>query len=245
MRSIRTTLTRGLAGVRGSVEAHGLSAVGLGLALGYVVTATAGLHVWSLGLVLVVAVVLSKWQRLGEEGVQVPVVALLVLLLAEEPRLYAGQLLAEGVIGGLVAAAVNIVVIPPLQVRAAERALVTLRHRLGDLVDDMSSEVGGDWPPEEQRWIDRARELDGPLQDAREAVRTGDESTRFNPRGRRFGHVPPSQRQTFESWRTSPSPSGTSPPRCRRPPTPVIPCCTSTSCSGPRWPGRSGRWPRP
>ncbi|MDK3255053.1 FUSC family protein [Blastococcus capsensis] len=176
-----------------------LAGVGIGLAIGYVVTATVGLHWWSLGAVLAVAVLSSTWHRLGDEGVQVSVAALLVLLLAEEPTLYVGQLLGEGLIGGLVAAAVNIAVIPPLQVGVAERALVTLRHRLGDLVDDMSAQVGGEWPPEEQRWIARARELDDPLRDAREAVQTGGESTRFNPRGRRFRHVPPGQRQSFES----------------------------------------------
>jgi hypothetical protein len=250
VQSIRTTLTRGLAGVRATVTGHGLSAVkaataavlawlvagwllpsgpdfyaplvavlsvhptvagtlrdavqrlvslGIGLAIGYALTTTVGLHIWSLGLALVAAVLISTWERLGDEGVQVPIAALLVLLLAEDPTLYAEQLLGEGLIGGLVAAVVNVVVIPPLQVGAAERALVTLRRRLGDLVDDMSAQVGGDWPPAEQDWIARARELDGPLRDARDAVQTGDESTRFNPRGRRFRHIPPGQRQSFES----------------------------------------------
>ena len=173
--------------------------VGIGLAIGYAVTVTVGLHVWSLGLALLLAMLISAWERLGEEGGQIPIAALLVLLLAEDPTLYAEQLLGEGLIGGLVAAAVNVVVIPPLQVGMAERALVRLRQRLGDLVDDMSSQVGGGWPPEDQRWIARARELDRPLHEAREAVRTGDESTRFNPRGRRFRHVPPGQRTSFES----------------------------------------------
>ena len=140
----------------------------------------------------------ATWERLGEEGLQIPIAALLVLLLADDPTLYAEQLLGEGLIGGLVAAVVNVVVIPPLQVGMAERALVRLRRRLGDLVDDMSAQVGGlaAGRTAVDRPGPRARR---PLNEAREAVRTGDESTRFNPRGRRLRHVPPGQRKSFES----------------------------------------------
>jgi uncharacterized membrane protein YccC len=174
-----------------------LVAVGLGLGLGWIAAVTVGLHSWSLGALLVLAFLFSTWRRLGEEGIQAPVGALFILLLAEDPTVYAAQLLAEGVLGSLIAAAVNVLVLPPLQVRPADRALADLRHALGDLVDDMSSGVGDGWPPEQPGWLRRARDMDGRITAARTAVREGQESTALNPRGRRWRKLPTEQRESL------------------------------------------------
>jgi hypothetical protein len=53
---------------------------------------------------LLLATLLSRWPRLGAQGAQGPIAALLMLLLARSPTPYAESLLAEGVIGALVAA---------------------------------------------------------------------------------------------------------------------------------------------
>lgn len=174
-----------------------LVAVGLGLGIGWLVSAAVGLHWWSLAGLLAVASLLATWGRLGEEGLQVPIGALFILLLAEDPTVYAAHLLGEGVIGSLVAAAVNIAVLPPLQVRPADRALSDLRHALGDLVDDISAGVDDGWPPERPAWLRRGRDMDGRIAAARTAVRHGRESTAFNPRGHQWRGVPQQQRESF------------------------------------------------
>lgn len=179
--------------------AQRLSGVGIGLALGYVVVVTVGLHWWSLGPVLVVASLVSTWGRLGEQGVQVPIATLLVILFAEHPTTYGTQLLGEGLIGALTAAAVNLVVLPPLYVRTADSALADLRTALGDVVDQMSRDVGGQWPPDSPDWLERARAVNQPLEAARDAVEWGAESALLNPRGRRVRQVPRLQRQAIST----------------------------------------------
>lgn len=57
-----------------------LSGVAIGLALGFVVVASVGLRWWSLGVVLTLAAFVAGWRRLGEQGVQVPIAAPLVIL---------------------------------------------------------------------------------------------------------------------------------------------------------------------
>lgn len=179
--------------------AQRLSGVGIGLALGYLVVITVGLHWWSLGAVLTVATLISTWRRLDAEGVQVPIAALLVLLFARNPTEYAAQLLGEGVIGALAAAAVNLVVLPPLYVRTADSRLVELRAALGDVVDSMSRDIGRAWPPESPDWLERARSVSPRLEAARQAVERGSESTVLNPRGRAVRERPRLQRQALST----------------------------------------------
>jgi hypothetical protein len=196
MVAVLSVLPTVLRTVRDAVQR--LVAVGLGLGMGWVVAVTVGLHWWSLGAVLFVSFLFWAWHRLGEEGVQVPVGALFVLVFARDPTVYVAQLLAEGVLGAVVAAAVNVAVLPPVHVRGADRALGELRLALGDLVDDMSAAVGEDWPPRvPPDWSRRARGMDARLDAAREAVRAGRESTTLNPRARRLRGATAEQRTAF------------------------------------------------
>jgi hypothetical protein len=175
-----------------------LLAVGIGLLLGYVVVRLGGVHWWSMFGVTALATLLAAWHRLGGEGVQVVVAALLMLLFAEHPADYATGLLAEGVIGALVAAVVNVVLVPPVHVRSAEQALTELRLAVGGVAEDMSRDVGAeDWPPSSPGWLDATRRLERPLSRAREAVDQGSESIRLNPRARRLRTVPQRQRQAL------------------------------------------------
>jgi hypothetical protein len=185
--------------VAGTVRdtAQRLMGVAVGLGLGYVVVATVGLHWWSLGAVLTVASLLAQWRRLGDQGVQVPIAALLVLLFANEPTVYAANLLGEGLVGALTAAAVNFIVLPPLYVRSAGQRLAEVRAALGDAVDAMSRDVGECWPPTSPDWLGDGTALDRPLAAAREAVERGSESLLLNPRGRRLKAAPNRQRQTL------------------------------------------------
>lgn len=177
--------------------AQRLVGVAIGLALGYVAVATVGLNAWSLAIVLAMATLASTWRRLGTQGQQVPIATLLVILLAQSPAAYSVQLLAEGAIGALTAAAINLLVVPPLYVLTAESHLSQIRTELGEVVDSMSRSVGEQWPPDSPDWLDRARGVTEQMQRARAAVEEGSESTMFNPRGRRHRDRPVRQRQTL------------------------------------------------
>jgi hypothetical protein len=176
--------------------AQRLLGVVLGLALGFVALQVADLHWWSMAAVLVVAMSASTWRGLGEEGVQVPIAALLMLVFADDPATYAEGLVVEGLVGVVAAATVNLLVVPPLHVRTAEQAISRLRRELGDVLDRMSSEVGSaGWPPERLRWSGDARRLEQILGTARDAVEAGSESVRWNVRARPVRALPESQRQ--------------------------------------------------
>lgn len=179
--------------------AQRLVGVAIGLALGYLVVVTVGLHTWSLAAVLAVATLVSAWRRLDAQGTQVPIAALLVLLFAESPTGYAVQLLGEGAIGALTAAAINLLVVPPLYVLSAESHLAQLRTELGDIVDAMSRSLGEQWPPESPDWLSRARGVSEQMHRARDAVERGSESTVLNPRGRPYRERPRHQRQTLST----------------------------------------------
>jgi uncharacterized membrane protein YccC len=169
-----------------------LTGVTLGLALGYAELRLLGqVSWWSLGVTLFVATLLSRWHRLGAQGVQIPIAALLMLLFASRPTAYAESLLAEGVIGAAVATLVNLLVVPPLYVRTGEHAMARLRGELGDALDRMSSDVGAhNWPPERPQWNRDIQALTAALDAAREAVDHGSDSVRLNFRARRVRHLP-------------------------------------------------------
>ena len=169
-----------------------LAGVALGLALGYAELRVVGAVTWwSLGLTLFLATLLSRWHRLGAQGAQIPIAALLMLLFARNPTDYAETLLAEGVLGALVASLVNLLLVPPLYVQTAQEAVARLRSEIGDALDRMSSDVGADpWPPEHPRWARDARALTAVLGRAREAVDRGSESVHLNFRARRLRQRP-------------------------------------------------------
>ncbi len=126
-----------------------------------------------------------------------PVASLLVLLLADQPTEYAAQLIGEGLIGAVAAAAVNLAVLPPLNVGAADRAIRDVRDAVGGLLGDMSAGITGVSPAEPAGWLRRAKDLDHPLHLAREAVQRGEESTVLNPWGIRARAVSRGQRRTL------------------------------------------------
>jgi hypothetical protein len=194
--TVQPTVARTL---RDSVQR--LLGVALGLGLGYLTLVVVGVHWWSLALVLLVSMTASTWRRLGMEGAQVPIAALLMLLLASDPQRYGESLLAEGVVGVVTAALVNLVVVPPLHVRDADAAIRRLRAGLGDVVTRMADDVedeGDDGSVlQVSDWSSELALVDDHVQRARAAVDTGSESVRLNPRARPVRAVPEAQRQTL------------------------------------------------
>lgn len=170
----------------------------LGLVAGYLALRVLGVHWWSLGLMLAVVLPLSTWRRLGGQGSQVPIAALLMLLLARDPDVYAEARFLEGALGALAAAVVNLLVVPPLEVRSAESAVSSLRSVLGDVLDQMSRDLGSDsWPDDDRPWADALDDVDARLRRARAAVDKGSESVRFNPRARPVRKRPHAQQQVL------------------------------------------------
>lgn len=133
-----------------------------------------------IGLVVFVAALVGRWRRLGEHGLDVAGVALLVLIVSgSRPFAYVADLAVETAVGLACALCVN-VLLPPLHLGLAADALDRLRQRVATLLEDVAEYArceGG-----RLDWRDWGRRLDSAVAEARVAVTRSGESTRWNLR---------------------------------------------------------------
>jgi uncharacterized membrane protein YgaE (UPF0421/DUF939 family) len=159
------------------------AAVIAGVLLALLVAHAFGLHAWSIGVVTAAAMLLGQALRLGQQAVQVPVSALLVLALSAQSQLYPRDRVLETLLGGAIGVAVNLVVVPPLFTRTADMRLGELGSTIAALLDDVAAGLSRRWDHATAReWLMRARRLHQDLDAAREALAQAEESVRYNPR---------------------------------------------------------------
>ena len=159
------------------------AAVIAGVLLALLAARVLGLHAWSIGLVTAAAMLLGQALRLGQQAVQVPVSALLVLGLSAQSQLYPRDRVLETLLGGAIGVAVNLVVVPPLFTRTADMRLGELAGTIAALLEDVATGVDGTWDHAAARgWLMRARRLHQDVDAAREALAQAEESVRYNPR---------------------------------------------------------------
>jgi len=149
----------------------------LAIALGAVVarlTDTLGLPALAgLAVVVLVGVLLSGWRVLGEMGSWVPTAALFVLVIGDtDPVGYISAYVGLTLVGALVGVGVNLLV-PPLPLTPAERALERLRAETAQLLDDLAAAVRDDElpAPGDARLRSARAAAAGAVADAREAAR--------------------------------------------------------------------------
>lgn len=176
--TVYDSVTRGLQRIGGVV---------VGVLVAFGAARAFGLHAWTIGVVVLLAIAAGRALRLGEGGaVQVPVSALLVVTVGSTSR-YAVDRIVESVLGAAVGIAVNLVLAPPTRTRDAGRSVRDLaRAQAGVLAAAGAGLPGQRWTGEAAGWLDAARRLDPLLRAAREAVERGQTSLRLNPRGTRL-----------------------------------------------------------
>ncbi|GAB3623047.1 aromatic acid exporter family protein [Mariniluteicoccus endophyticus] len=160
-----------------------VGAVLTGVAVALVVTSHVGLSWWSLGVVVGAALLLARIFRLGEQALETPISAMLILATA-------GQEIAveTRVVTTLVGAAVGVVMgvaLPPVvPVRHAAHAVRRVSDRLGGCLRQASVDVA-DGPVTRERvavWLARTRETHEALLAASTRVSDVGEARRWNPR---------------------------------------------------------------
>lgn len=152
------------------------------LALGYDLVAAPALAVSVL-----VGLVLARLFLERDEGIAVATTALFVITsgYAAQEGLLAQRFL-DTLIGVLVGLVVNVVVVPPLDDRVAERALDDVSGRMGRLLVTMAGDLRADMHRDVSRgWLEATRELDERLDRAQAHLSFARETRWANPlRGR-------------------------------------------------------------
>jgi hypothetical protein len=165
---------------------------GVLLALGF--SEFVGFTWWSLGLLIAAALVVGKVLRVGEQLMEVPISAMLVLAVSGSHSVATGRVY-ETLLGAGVGMAVNAALAPPLYLQPAGDAIIELAERMAAVLRDIARDLRAGWSRERaRRWLEDVRRLGGDVARAQRAFARAEQSLRLNPRGRRFGPVTPSLR---------------------------------------------------
>lgn len=166
--------------------AQSVAGTALGIGLSFVVAQALGVGPAALGVTMLLGLVLARLGVLSEGGVAIATTAIFVLTTGyvQQETLLLSRLL-DTAVGVVVGIAVNLLVIPPLNDRSAERQVDRIDKRLGGLMAQMADEMRSAWTEEKSReWIESTRDIDEDLQRAWRLVRHAKESGLWNPRRR-------------------------------------------------------------
>jgi uncharacterized membrane protein YgaE (UPF0421/DUF939 family) len=158
-----------------SVVSGVLLAIGLSVLVGFTW--------WSLGILIAVALTVGIVLRLGNDLLEVPISAMLILSSVGSTAAATDRIIetligaGAGMLGGLLFA--------PVRLQPAEEAVDDLSGQLAGLLDQMADDVdaGADGGSSAER-LSRARALGGEIQRVDEALNQAEESLRLNPRAR-------------------------------------------------------------
>src|SRR5215203_1306547 len=165
-----------------------MGAVRVGAVLAGVLVATLvsiwiGLTWWSLGAVIAASLLLAKIFRLGEQAMEAPISAMLILGVTN-PNVAAEIRVLNTLIGAGVGVAFNLIYPPALPTRRASRAVISAAEATAAPLDAASNGLArGPINREQvQDWLDRAHASGLRLKSATDTVTTLKDSRRLNPR---------------------------------------------------------------
>jgi hypothetical protein len=165
-----------------------MGAVRVGAVLSGVLVATllsnwVGLTWWSLGAAICASLVLGKVLRLGDQTLEVPITAMLILGVTNHD-IAAEIRILNTLIGAGVGVAFNLIYPPPMPTGRAARAILRVAEAAaapldaaGDALDD-----GPITRAQADSWLDRVRSATRGVATATETVALLQDSRRFNPR---------------------------------------------------------------
>jgi hypothetical protein len=165
-----------------------MGAVRVGAVLAGVLVATLlstwiGLTWWSLGLAIATSLVLGRILRLGEQALEAPISAMLILGVTS-PNVAAETRVLNTLIGAGVGVAFNLIYPPALPTRRAGRAIISSAEATAAPLD-AASEALATGPINRNQvrdWLERVNAGSRRLTAATETVESLKDSRRFNPR---------------------------------------------------------------
>lgn len=160
----------------------------IGVAIGVIVSVIAysifGVHAWSIALVVLIALACGIQLRLGQQGIQqVAVSALLVLLASEASGTadYAMYRIIDSLIGAGVALGLNWLVVPPIHITPASKAIERMAHDLSQALADLAVSLrSGLTRTRAENHLASARALADALTSANAALDQAEQSLRYN-----------------------------------------------------------------
>jgi hypothetical protein len=158
-----------------------------------------GLSWWSLAIVIATSLVLANVLRLGEQSLEAPISAMLILAVSA-PGLAAEVRVANTLIGTVVGIAFSLLVPVSIPSARATSAVRRVARAQAALLDEVALTLADRAPhPEEVRaWLDWTEEIGRDVADASAAVRTVEESRRLNPRALAAAKVHPGLRASLD-----------------------------------------------
>ncbi|WP_156609408.1 FUSC family protein [Auraticoccus cholistanensis] len=160
-----------------------VGAVLTGVVVAIVLSTWIGLTWWSLGAAIAAALLLAKALRLGDQALETPISAMLILGVTN-PDVAAETRVVTTLIGAGVGVAFNLLYPPSLPSRSAAQALVRVADSIALPLEDAAQALTSGPPPRQelQRCLDRARSATREVADAADVVARLRDSRRFNPR---------------------------------------------------------------
>ena len=157
----------------------------IGVLLAFGIARLLGVHVWSVALVVFVSWMAGMVLRLGQQGaVQVPVSALLVLVLGATVSEYAEDRVVDTILGAAVGILVSFVVIPRTNLAKTQARVRGLAASMTAALRDIGArlqEPGADF----SALLHTARQLDDDAGRVAVAVERTETATRWSPTGHR------------------------------------------------------------
>lgn len=162
-----------------------------GVVIAWIAGVVFGQESWVILLVIVVSLLIAWLLRLGPGSTnQIPISAMLVLALGTGTPLYAIDRILETIIGAAIGLAVNLAIVPPVNVQPGRAAVNGLLEHSARVMDRLADAVITG-PPAGQlsALLADARRL-RPERERTEAVlAAGAESLSLNPRGARYRRI--------------------------------------------------------
>ncbi len=165
-------------------SAQYLGAMALGTAGAAAFGSTAGVHAWSVGVLAFIALIGARFQLLGRQGAQVPVVALFAFAGGGGEIDYIGHLVAAAAIGVCCGLASHFAVAPSPHTDTAQHMTADLAARAQSLLRALARTAERETAEEnsQEDWARHCEELAAGTVRVRAAVDREQENTKANPR---------------------------------------------------------------
>ncbi|GAA2611517.1 FUSC family protein [Streptomyces axinellae] len=171
--TLYTTLKTGMRRVNAVVA-------GVLIATGF--SSLVGLTWWSLGVVILAALVIGRFVKAGEFVPETAISAMLVLGVTQVAAMAWDRVL-ETLVGAVVGLAFNVLFVPPVWVQPASEAVIDLSGRMRRLLLSLGEQVRGHSPvTRAAERLHEARRLDQDIEQVDADLRRAEDSLRLNPR---------------------------------------------------------------